>query len=342
MAKQTDLLSGGASVHSKEVRDRFAEKLESYQRATTLLRPDEVAGDYDAGRLLQTSLGGYVRTITPEDLQRFKRMAEALGKRYVGGITAKSVIEMSTPADRERCNQQIRVAVPTQRRGNDVHFVTNAGPDSDVIRHHVHVQFLGLSPAIAAPSAARDLAKKVAAGRLMIQCDCSHWQYRFSYIATIGKYNAGRPIDGYPKLTNPRLIGVACKHVLRVMQVLKTPMVQQYVERMIDEGRRALKPKNVATLKKDATALAQLQRQQASRLRNTVESSAERKDRLARQRAVREVVERTKKTMMPKNPAQMAAARRKFEQSARLLAQMGGISQKQLADMLAKLNGRKT
>lgn len=328
----------GSREASQEVRDRFEEHIRQYRRATNLLKPDDVAGDYDAGRLLSTTLGGELRTITNQDLQTFKRTAESLGKKFTGGITARSLIDLSTREDRERSNTQIRVAVPTQHRGNDVHFITNAGPDSNVTRHHVHVQFLNLDSAIASPSRSPELTKTVAAGRIRIQCDCDHWRYRFSYIASIGKFNAGRPVDGYPKITNPRLIGVACKHVLRVAQQLSSPLVRDYIGKMIDRGRKDIAPKLVAQSKKDAVAMAQLQAKQGAWLRNTVETTTEKRMRLAQQRAVKSLAERSKKTL-PKTPAAMASARRKFEQSARLLAAMGGISQKQLAAMLAKLKG---
>lgn len=323
---------------SREVRQRFNEQAESLSRARNLLAPNEVAGEYDAGRLLQTTLGGELRAITADDLRTFKRNAEALGKRYSGGITAKGVIDLSAPADRERSNREIRVAVPTQRFGNKAHFTTNAGPNSDVTRHHVEVQFLNLDAAVASPSLPAELVRTVTGGKIKIQCDCDHWRYRLAYIATIGNYNAGMAQPNFPKITNPHLIGVACKHVLRVAQQLSTPLVRQYVEKMIATRRVEVKPKLVATSKKDAQAIAELQRKQAGQLRNTVESTLEKRTRLAQQRAVREIAER-QKLKVPKNAVQLAQAKRKLELDVRRLASLGGISQKQLGEILAKLKG---
>lgn len=332
------VISGGARAASKEVRERFAEQIRQRDAAQNILLPDEVAGEYDAGRLLFTTLGGQLRAISHDDLRTFQRTARALGRKFTGGITARSVIDLSTPADRERSNQQIRVAVPVQRIGNDIHFVTNAGPTSDLTRHHVHVQLLNLEAAVVSPSKAVELVKFVTTGKLRFNCDCDHHRYRFRYIATVGRFNAGVSEVGYPKITNPRLIGVACKHVLRVVQQLGTPMVRDYVIGMIDAGRKSVAPKLVAQSKKDAVAMTQHQAKQAHWKRNTVESTGEKNQRLAQQRRVQEIVERGKQAM-PKTPHQMAAARRKVEQSARHLAAMGGISQKQLAEMLAKLRG---
>ena len=338
MPTKSDRVVVGARDASREVRQRFNEQAASLERAQNLLAPNEVAGEYDAGRLLATTLGGQLRAITVDDLRTFKRNAEALGKRYSGGITAKGVIDLSAPADRERSNREIRVAVPTQRWGNNVHFQTNAGPHSNVTRHHVDVQFLNLDAAVASPSLPAELVRTVAAGKIKIQCDCDHWRYRLAYIATIGGYNAGTAQPNFPKITNPHLIGVACKHVLRVAQQLSSPMVRQYIEKLIASRRVEVKPKLVATSKKDAQAMADLQRKQAGQLRNTVESITEKRLRLAQQRRVREIADR-QKLKVPKNAAQLAQAKRKLELDVRRLASLGGITQKQLGEILAKLKG---
>lgn len=337
----SDLLTS-ATVASREVRGRFAEQTAQRQAAASrILGPDDVAGDYDAGRLLSTTLGGQLRAVTADDLVRFKRTAEALGKRFVGGITAKSVIDHSFPIDRERANREIRVAVPVQRMGNDVHFITNAGPRSDVTRHHVHVQFLALDVAIASPSKAADMVKTVIGGKIRMQCDCDRWRFLYRYMATVGRYNAGRPETGFPKITNPTLGGVACKHVLRVMNQLSAPVVRSFIEKMIMAGRREVAPKLNTMTKKAQAEMAALQQKQAHHLRNTVESSLEKRTRLAQQRKVREIAERNRQAI-PKDPRKLAAARRKFEESVRLMVQMGGITQKQGAALLAKVNGQQS
>ncbi len=328
-----------AAKASAEVRRIFEQQAQSRERAgSRILAPDDVAGDYDAGRLLSTTLGGQLRAITADDLVRFKRTSEALGKRYKGGITAKAVIDHSFPIDRERANREIRVAIPVQRLGNDIHFVTNAGPRSERVRHNVHVQFLALDAAVASPSKATEVVKLVTGGKIRLQCDCERWRYLYRYMATIGRYNAGRPETGFPKITNPQLGGVACKHVLRVMNQLSSPMVRDYIAKMIAAGRQQVKPKLTATTKKAQKEMAEQQAREAHHLRNTVESAAEKRVRLAQQRRIKEIAERNRRAI-PTDPRKLAAARRKFEDSVRLMLQMGGITKKQADAMLAKVRG---
>lgn len=325
---------------ANEASARYNESAAQQAGARNLLRPDEVAGGYDAGRLLTTTLGGVLRPLTREDLATFKRNAEMLGKAFKGGITAKGVIDHSTRIDRERSNAQIRVALPRQFGDGKMHFVTNAGPESKVTRHHVLVDFLNYSAAVASPSKSTDMAKSVTGGAIKFSCDCEHHKYVFSYIATIGKFNAGMPQLGFPKLKNPHLVGVGCKHVLRVMQQLSTPLVRTHVAKMIDVGRRGDAAKVTAVTKKDAALLAKQQAKQADWKRTTVESVGEKRLRLAQQRRVKEIVAKANSALVKPTPAKMANAKRKFEAQARMLAAMGGISQKMLADMLRKLHGK--
>jgi hypothetical protein len=117
--------------------------------------------------------------------------------------------------------------------------MTNAGPDSDQKYHYVIVDFMSYS---SAASGARGDAKKSAAWLrkepLRIECDCGRWRYWYRYIATIGKFNAGRDETGFPKIRNPNLRGVACKHILRVMaEVESSPSVQNFLARLIDKAR---------------------------------------------------------------------------------------------------------
>lgn len=240
-------LSGSAA----EARARAAEDRQQRQAAPNILNPNEVRGDYDAGRMLMTTLGGEVRPITADDLAQFRHNARVAGQRFTGGVTARQVIDMSLSADRDRARRQITMAVPSAARGVrssnrqvsalEVRFITNAGPDSDVSRHHVTVEFTGYQTAIAsgAESVSRAAARLRKEG-IRFDCDCGRHRYWFRYIATLGRYNAGRPETGFPKIRNPQLHGVACKHVLRVMSEIEGgSTVQAFLSRAIDKGRQS-------------------------------------------------------------------------------------------------------
>lgn len=329
-------LAGYRSAN-REARERYHGDTARRQAATGILNPNEVSGEYDAGRLLGTTLGGVFRPLTIEDLHQFRKNVKALGKKFKGGITARSVIDMSLQEDRDRANREITMAVPVQLYAGRVHFMTNAGPRSDVTRHHVHIELLNYSVAIASPAKPATLAKMMTDGPLKIDCDCGRHTFWLRFIATAGNFNAGRPENGFPKIRNPNLVGVACKHVLRVMQQLGTPLVRAKLEKMVEEGRKGVTPTRQTVTKKEAQEIADQQSKQAGWKRNKVESNAERQLRLAQQRGIQTVVQRSNRAAKAITPQRIDAEKKKFEVQARKLAAMGVITTKQLQAMLNKL-----
>jgi len=228
-----------------------------------ILNPNDVQGEYDATRLLYTTLGGTVRAITADDLAAYRHNIRMLQGKYKGGITARKVLDFSLAEDREKANTQIRHAVAVSSLREKVRFVTNAGPDSDVTRHHVTVAFMSyFAAAIGANDAPKKSAQWLRKQPLAFDCDCGRHRYWFRYIASIGGFNAGRPESGYPKIRNPNLHGVACKHVLRVMAEIESgPGVLNFLTRMIEKTRASETGKaNLAQKQAETAAAASKQR----------------------------------------------------------------------------------
>lgn len=320
-----------------EARRRATEELKQRKGATTILTPEDVRGEYDAGRLLMTTLGGTPRVLTDDDLRQFAHQAKQLGKRFTGGITARQVIDMSLPDRRSRSNEQIRFAVPMEFKGGRLHLVTNAGPDSKSLRHHVHVEFLNYTAAVASPSKMADIAKTLTTGPLRFDCDCGDHRFRFRYIATAGKYNAGRAEPGFPKLTNPTLKGVACKHVIRVMHSLSQPILRKKVEEMVLAGRGDLTAKTRRVTKKEAEQIAVDQQQRATWQRSQVETTEERKSRLAQAKAMKTVADRGAAAPKPAGEQQKKAARSEFSAQLAKMVKLGLVTQGAADKMLKEV-----
>lgn len=240
--------------------------------AVNILNPNDIQGDYDVQRMLVTTLGGIQRSITNNDLAAFRQNARTAGSRFKGGITARQIIDLSLNGDRDRARRQITVAVPSSAKAIkgsggsinslEVRFITNASRDSKETRHHVTVQFMGYPSAVASgavtPMRAAAMIRKQA---VRFDCDCGRHRYWFRYISTIGNYHAGRAENGYPKIRNPDLSGVACKHVLRVMAEIEgSGVVQSFLTRAVEKGRASeTGSASVRTNQKDADKLAEKQ-----------------------------------------------------------------------------------
>ncbi|WP_186083655.1 hypothetical protein [Burkholderia gladioli] len=304
------------------------------QAASTILHPNEVSGEYDAGRLLTTTLRGAERPLTHDDLRAFSRNVSKVKKQFKAGITAQAVIDLSLPADRERANTQIKMAVPVSLIGGRVHFITNAGPDSDRSRHHVHVEFLDFQAAVAAsPNDQKKIGRMVAKGRLAFDCDCGRHTYWYRYIATIGKYNFGRAETGFPKIRNPKLHGVACKHVLRVMHIIQRDgNVQGKIAAQVLKAREVLDGKKLKAEKVKVAELRAMADEQHKKRRST--TNLKTSDHKAAAAALRKAKADMKKVAIDK--AKPAAAKtsssvrdKRIEKNARSLLDLGAITQQQ-------------
>ena len=336
MAELDQLLSQIRSA-GPQARDRHKADTRRREAATTILHPGEVTGDYDAGRMLQTTLGGTgaLRALTHDDLRSFSRNVKTAGRAFKGGITAKAVIDRSDLRDRELANREIHTAVPVSHKGARIHFVTNAGPHSKDVRHHVHVELMNYANAISAPGKVDTIAKTLAGGPLKFDCDCGRHTFWYRFISTIGGFNAGRPEQGYPKIRNPNLRGIACKHVLRVMRQLSQPNVRAVLVKMIEQGRARVRQTTTLIGKGVAQDIARQQLQRKHWKASRVETSTEKAQRLGKSAVVQQVASRKRAAAGRANAAPLDADVKRFVAAAQKMAAAGVLSAQQLRDLQA-------
>lgn len=183
-----------------------------------------------------------VSQLTPEDLQRFAAKVGTLKQQYgsqgiSGGITPRAVIDRSRRIDLQRCQHEIHSVLAVRQQADGVVvFRTNASAQSKDSRHMVTVQFLDFQAAINGGRLTNSLADRVLKGAVRFDCDCGRHRFWYRYIATVGGFAYGTPETGFPKVRNPELTGLGCKHVLRVMHSLQStmmfrPMMKEYLQR---------------------------------------------------------------------------------------------------------------
>lgn len=329
----------GYGAEVSRVRQAEAEQRAS---AKNILDPLDVAGEYDAARLLMTTLGGQIRPITLDDLKQFAHNARKLGKRFKGGITARGVIDASLQVDRDRSNAQIRTAVVVKAQAGTLHFVTNAGPDSDDVRHHVHVEFPAFKAFSASPSQPKKLARPMLDGPLRFSCTCGRAKFWFDYIATIGGFKQGKPQPNYPKIRNPKLAGVACKHVLRVMAaVMKDANVTQKAAAMIGAAQKNDTKAQTVTAA-EARAVAEKQMAQSHHLKNRVETLKQKATRLSGTPAAKARALQAATREAQKRAAAANATNRKALEQAFAKLQTGALTKAMRDQLIAKLQAATT
>ena len=232
-----------ASGQKNQQRDDRTRRDEAEKRDAekpVFLRPSDLAGETNFSETLMTTLGGKLRTITTDDIKAFAHNVEVVKTKYKSGITPQQVINWSLSDDRELANKQIHLCAPFSRKAGVQRFITNASAGSPSKRHYVTVEFNNFAALVTAPRkvGAAITREQLANGTIKFDCDCGKHNFWFRYLATIGQYAHGRLESGFPKIRNPNLQGVACKHVLRVMQFIISPSGVQYMRSQVDKDRR--------------------------------------------------------------------------------------------------------
>lgn len=352
---------GAANKAVSEARNRFeADRKHRISDQNAILSADDMAGLYDPRRGLFTTLGGEFRPLTLDDLSAFRAAVHDIQRRHGqrkgnvpvagagGGILAKQVINLSAPDDRSRASREIHTVIPVSRQGGVVHITTNASAKSDVSRHHVMVQFLDYDKVLADGNTSLEAAKRLLAGKLKFDCDCGRHTYWYRYIASIGSFNYGRPEDGFPRIRNPTMKGIACKHVIRVMATITAGgTFNLFAKGMIEAGRKTLSSKRVGvTVAEQQAFVDQLTQARKQAKRGTViktsdEQKAQRQAQPSYQRqqnarkanaAVRAANERIRNT----KAAQVNRAVSSIQQQALMSAMKAqGFSAKQIAAALS-------
>lgn len=192
----------------------------------------------DLVRLGKKSTG---ENFTYDDLKRFERLRKKYKKRRgkLVGITFKELVAKSRTIDVKRANNQsndnrgiTRASLIALRKGNIAFIRVKASKKSKHQEHLVKIRFDEWEDCLheAKPNDENYLraVKAACLGRVSIDCDCGRHQYWYRYMATIGNYQLKPPSElSFPKLKNPELIGVTCKHVIKAMVMLQSPAWQR-------------------------------------------------------------------------------------------------------------------
>lgn len=210
--------------------------------AHKILSPSDIAqGKVSGGRLLYTTLGGVPRQVTADDMAVFKAKARELGTRYKGGATIDDIVRASRPEDMQRA-REIKWSTPARLRNGTIDFIASASPKSSASRHYLTVVFADYGAALARAAtplqAAAWLAKE---GHVKWDCSCGRHTFWYRFIATSIGANALRPESGWPRVRNPLLTGLGCKHTLRtVIELRDSMLVRKQVAKMIEADRARL------------------------------------------------------------------------------------------------------
>lgn len=172
---------------------------------------------------------------TKDDLVAFDKSRQRHLEKYdskTAGITYPFLVKNSRQIDIKRANNQVNDDTGITRgtfygiKGNIALINVKASGGSKHQHHRVKVRFEQWDELLNMPpdSDYNKAVKLACAGRLSFDCDCGRHQYWYRYLATMGNYALSPPKEfAFPKIKNPELVGVACKHVLKAVTLLQSP-----------------------------------------------------------------------------------------------------------------------
>ena len=170
------------------------------------------------------------------DLEQFIQAIEKAENKFnnqVQGVPYSSLLRASRTIDKQRA-KNVRNATLFQRRGN-IFFFQVTGNSKPF--YQVQIRLEEWTNAILAREPVLVSVRKMLAGKISFECPCGRHQYWYRYMASIGNYGL-KPVEtGFPKIRNKTLGGCCCKHVLKVLNELKTSRVQFLLAKALEKER---------------------------------------------------------------------------------------------------------
>lgn len=226
-----------AKAFDKEAREERREATALRTEAVGLLTPALLRKHIKSGADLVLAYGhkGATVSYTVNDLKRFVEARERADKTFrpeTRGVPLAQLENASREADRQR-SQEVKSAQLYKVSGNMLSFQVQGNLKPHYLvrvrledwEAHLHNPYL--IPLMA--------AKEAATGRISFDCACGRHQYWYRYLTQIGGFAINPPTErDFPKIRNPGLTGCCCKHVLKVLRVLKTNAVHAVLARELE------------------------------------------------------------------------------------------------------------
>ncbi|HFU2857307.1 TPA: phage tail protein [Enterobacter cloacae] len=186
---------------------------------------------------------------TLDDLKGFEVNRDKLKKKFdpkSAGMTYNQLIAHSLQIDVKRANNKVNdgtgiTAAAFQGMKHNMAIVSVTASQASVHQHHrVRIRFEEWDGAMddltEEAGKNKKVIKNLCAGRVSVDCDCGRWQYWYRYIGTAGNYAVTPPKEyAYPKIRNPRLQGVACKHIIHALTRMQAGSWQVMVARHLEK-----------------------------------------------------------------------------------------------------------
>lgn len=220
----------------KEATAERREARELREDAVGLLTPALLRKHIRAGTGIVLAYGrkGHTVEFTIDDLKRFVASNERAQKNFrreVRGVPLIQLEKSSDPADIQR-SRNVRSAMLYKINKNLLYFSVSGNTKA---HYQVRVRLEDWDVALHSTALPLVSARTAATGRISFDCSCGRHQFWYRYLTSIGGFDVNPPKEqDFPKIRSPGLKGCCCKHVLKVLRVLKSSTVHAVLAKEIE------------------------------------------------------------------------------------------------------------
>lgn len=173
-----------------------------------------------------------------DDLKGFARSRERVSKEFkkTQGAPIVKIIARSLAEDIQRANTDIQRPTLFKVHSGVLHFkVPSSGKDPTAPPYYgVRIRLDEWTTHMGSYAHYKDAVRASIKGNVSMDCTCGRYQYYLRYVATAAKVALRPEEKDYPKINNPKLMGLACKHQIKALKVLLTPTYQRELERHME------------------------------------------------------------------------------------------------------------
>jgi hypothetical protein len=138
-------------------------------------------------------------------------------------------------SDFRKASAEVGPAVLYKIDGGMLHFRVTASGKTKYSHYDVRIRLEEWEKYMRGSDSYTLAAGKAAAGRVSIDCTCGRHQYWFRYLATVGGFALDPFEHSFPKIRNPRLIGAICKHTVKALLVLQSPVIHVKLAKAMED-----------------------------------------------------------------------------------------------------------
>lgn len=184
---------------------------------------------------------GETREFSLAELNRMAKRVETVKgqlKHSENGIDVQTLIKTALPSDKKKARDIPTAMVYKFDADHTVYLQVGASGDTPNAPSHylVRIRLEEWDNHVEANEGNNYLvpAQRATMGRISFDCNCGRHTYWYRYLATIGNFAVAPPKETvFPKIRNPKLKGVCCKHVIKAALAIQNPGVQARVAKQM-------------------------------------------------------------------------------------------------------------